>query len=346
MALCVATVAQAQSQFVSEANLLDAVLERREFNVQERLALDLNQDGAVNVADLVFHLVFNSHLAPSVAFESFTSRAYESDSFLTVPIIFSKALTAPTVIAYEVSGTATLGSVGDCVIPGYDSVAAEGTIAAEAGAIGASIQIQVQDDAVFGEGVETLQLTLHGGSPDTYYLGALQTHLVYLDDTDGVWTAGLDLPEAGYIEFALEMTQDHGSFSGRVLSDSGVIPRPQEGDPNNSGPDGWGVAVAASGNAIRVEIGPLPIDPSQSFFEIHYNRYFVLEVKPGLANYVFDPNRLFAGQAQQSLVPVRSRLGPPWDARAYLRRESIGTFALMRQANEVMAEEATLADAP
>jgi hypothetical protein len=65
-----------------------------------------------------------------------------------------------------------------------------------------------------------------------------------------------------------------------------------------------------------------------------------------MTNYAFDPNRVFAGEASQVLVPARSRLGPAWAARAFLRRESVGTFAMMRQANDVVSEEANLADAP
>jgi hypothetical protein len=336
--------AHAQSQFVNEANLLDAVLERREFWPIERLALDLNGDGIVDVADLVYHLVFYSHLAPSVAFDSFTSRTFEADTALTIPLAFSKAFAAPVTLSYTVSGTATIGA--DCTIAGYDTGADRGTITADPGATSAAITIQILDDAVFGEGIETLQFTLTGGDPESYYLGALQTHLVYLDDNDSVWKAGLHLPEAGYIEFSMEITQDQGAFSGRVLSDGGLISAPEESDPNRSGTDGWMAVMAASGNGIRIEVGPLPVDPSQSFFEIHYNRYFVLDVAPGVTNYAYDPNRVFAGEASQVLVPVRSRLGPAWTARSFLRRESAGTFAMMRHANDVVLEEAHLADAP
>ncbi len=339
-------MAQAQSQFVSEANLLDAVLERRDFTDLEKLALDLNGDGVVDVADLIYHLIFNAHLAPSVAFESFTSKAFEGDATLTIPLVFSKALESPVTLTYAIDGSVSVGADGDCTIAGYDTGAGEGVIAVAAGATGAAIQIQMRDDAIFGEGIETLQLSLRGGDPSTYYLGALQTHLVYLDDNDSVWKAGLDLPESGYIEFTLEMTQNAGAFSGRVVSDGGLIPAPEEGDDHSSGSDGWMAAMAASENGIRIEVGPLPVDPSQSFFEIPYSRYFVLDVTPGVTNYAFDPNRVFAGEASQVLLPVRSRLGPAWAARAFLRRESAGTFAMMRQANDVVSEEAHLADAP
>jgi hypothetical protein len=72
--LAAATLAQAQSQFVNETSLLDAVLERRSFTILERLALDLNRDGVVDVADLVYHLIFNAHLAPSQGRAVLTSR--------------------------------------------------------------------------------------------------------------------------------------------------------------------------------------------------------------------------------------------------------------------------------
>jgi hypothetical protein len=344
--LAAATLAQAQSQFVNETSLLDAVLERRSFTILERLALDLNRDGVVDVADLVYHLIFNAHLAPSVAFESYISRVNEGDTTFVVPIVFSKAFEFPATLTFEVSGTVTLGAGGDCTISGYNAGTGQGSISIEAGATGAAIEIQVHDDALFGEGIETLQLTLKGGSPDTYFLGALQTHLVYLDDNDGVWTAGLELADAGYLAITLELTQHGGAYTGRVISDNGLIPVPEAADPNRSGDDGWRADIAASATALRIEIGPIPLAPSLSFFSMHYNRYLVLEVKPGIANYRFDPDRVFAGEARQVLEPVRSRLGPVWTERDYLRRETKGSFAMMRQAGEVMEEETTLAPAP
>lgn len=338
-----AMLAQAQSQFVSESNLLDAVLERRTFTAVEQLALDLNDDDVVDVADLVYHLIFTSHIAPSVAFESFTSRAFEGDTTIVVPLVFSKALPAPLSVTYTVSGTAAVGAEGDCTIVGLNG--GMGSIAVEAGETGAAIEILVRDDAVFGEEVETLQLTLSGGGPDTYYLGALQTHLIYLDDNDGVWTAGVELNEGGYVGLSIELTQYEGVYTGRIVSNHGAIPMPEAGDANRSGEDGWRAEIAASGNALRIEVGPIPLAPSLSFFAIHYNRYLVLEVKPGLSNYAFDPNRVFAGTARQVLEPVRSRLGAAWTERQYLRRESEGTFGMMRQSRDIMSKEATLAAA-
>jgi len=342
-------VARAQGQLVREENILDGILERRDFEPIELNALDVNRDGVLDVADLTFHLLRNAHLVPSVAFEKYTSRVCEGDAALTIPLVFSKDFEAPVTITYTLTGTAAHGpssAGGDFTITGYDGATGEGAIAVEAGESTAFLELTIHDDGLLDENMETVTLTLSGGDAQTYYLGGLQTHVIYLDDNDGVWRAGLELPDGpGYVAFDIEMAQENGVFTGRVLADNGVIPTPEEDDPNRDGDDGWQADVVGSSDAIRIEIGPIPVASSLSVFDMHYSRYFVLEAKPGQINYVFDAQQMFSGQATQVLEPVRGRLGPVWEERSYLRREATGTFAMARHPSDVMAEEVTLSDA-
>lgn len=346
---CWLDTAQAQPQLISEQNIIDAILERRQFEPIELKALDLNRDGVVDVADLTFHILRNAHLVPSVSFESHTATISEADGVVFLPLAFTKAFEAPATITYTLNGTATYGSAsagGDYMIAGYNPTTGEGTVSLGTGETAAYLEVAICDDTLLGEDMETVQLTLAGGSAQTYYLGAMQSHILYIDDNDGIWTAGLDLPEgSGYLSFDIEMIQKDGAFSGRLLADNSLVPMPEEDDPNCSGDDGWVADIFASTDAIRVEIGPIPVAPSLSFFQVHYSRYFILEAKPGQANYAFDPKRVFAGSATQILEPVRSRLGPVWQERSYLRREATGTFVMMRHTTDVVTEEVSLVDA-
>lgn len=346
MLVCVPFVAQ--SQLLSEENLRDGVLGRKEFEVVERNALDLNRDGVLDVADLTFFLYGNSGRVPSVSFGQHVIKACEGDMGVLVPIVFTKTFESPATLTYSLGGTATLGAKdagGDFLIAGYDSGTGVGTIHVNAGDSEASIQITLYDDGLL-ENSETISLTLTGGGLDSYFLGSPQTVNIYFDDNDGVWTTVLDLPDGpGYSSFEIEMVQEEGQFSARVLADTGLIPAPETNDPNASGEDGWGASVYASANAMRIEAGPIPIASTLSVFAIPYSRYFILEVKPGLTNYVFEPQRRFSGAATQILEPTRGRLGPAWEERSYLRREASGIFSMEKHLSAVVMEEVPLADA-
>lgn len=342
--------AQAASQLLSEENLLDAILGRRTFEPVEQQALDLNHDGVVDIADLTFFLLRSAHLVPSVAFEAGTSKVFEGNKTVVVPLVFTKAFEAPVTLTYSLSGTATAGpkgAGGDFDVSGYDPVSNVGQISVSPGDTSAAIQVTIYDDGLLSENVETIHFTLLGGSLQTYFLGALQSHDLYIEDNDGVWTAGLEFADSsGYLAYNIELIQEDGQFTGRVLADDGVVPMPEEDDANRSGEDGWKASVIGSQNAVRIEAGPIPVADSLSFFQMHYARYFVLDVRPGQSNYQFNADRLFSGQATQILEPLRSRLGPVWPERAYLRRESTGTFGMIRHAEPVSTEEVSLEDAP
>jgi len=348
LVLFLADAGFAQSQLLSEQNLVDGVLGRRTFEPVERSALDLNGDGVLDVADLAFYLLSNAHLVPSVSFETRVSKSCEGDTGIVVPIVFTKPFESPVTLTYSVSGTATPGpknAGGDFLIAGYDATTGIGTIPLNAGATQAAIEVIVHDDALL-ENTESINLTLTGGSLQTYFLGSEQGHTLYLDDNDGIWTSVLELPDGpGYPSFDLEMIQEDGAFTARVLADKGLVPAPEPNDPNRSGEDGWGASVFASADGIRIEAGPIPLASTLSVLGVSYSRYFVLEVKPGTASYLFDPQRRFVGAAKQILEPVRGRLGPVWQERRYLRRESSGVFSMAKHPSPVAVEEAPLANA-
>jgi hypothetical protein len=340
---------QARGQLISEKNLTDAVLERQQFLPIELDALDLNSDGVVNIADLTHHLLRVSNLVPSVAFRARTASGHEDDSAVGVPLSFTKAIETDMAVTYSLGGTATYGPKeegGDFMIAdGYDLAANTGAINVTAGATEAVLYLSIHDDAVFGEGMETIDIQLTGGDSLTYFLGPMQNHTFYVDDNDAEWQAGLEFPGGGYVSFMLEITQEEGQFSGRVVSDDGFIAPPVEGDSNQAGADGWQADFYAGTGTLRVEIGPIPVDPGLSFFSVHRSRYYEMEIKPGAAAYRYDPDAMFAGVVEELLEPVEERLGAPSREHEYLRREATGTVALLKQTSEVHVEEVTFQDA-
>ena len=347
--LVVTGAALAQGQLVSEQNIADAILGRQEFLPVELNSLDLNRDGVVDIADLTFFQFRNANIVPSVSFDGLSSKAFEGDQKTAVRLVFTKAFESPQTITYTVGGTATYGSKsqgGDYTISGYDPVANAGTVNVNAGDTEAYIPITIEDDAVFNEGIESIAFHLTGGSTQTYFLGAQQTHTFFIDDNDSVWVALFQFPDgSGTESLRLEITQEAGVFSGRILSDAGLIPRPIATDPNASGNDGWQAEFHVGTNALRIEIGPIPVDRSLSFFDTHRSRYYAMDIGPGLGEYLYTPTSVMSGSVKETLQAVSSRLGPVWQKRRFLGRESVGTVVLRRQASSAVIEEVPLTDA-
>jgi hypothetical protein len=345
--LIIAAAAVAQSQLVNEENLRDAIVGRRTFTPIELNSLDLNRDGKLDVTDLTYHLFRITNAAPSVSFVNYTTRAMEGDGVVEIHLVSTKAFLVPMPVSYSISGTATAGakaSGGDFTSEGYQPATATGIVTFPADSTTASFTIDVTDDGLL-EGMEVINLTLSGGSIFTYFLGSQQSHIVYIDDNDGLWTAGLEFTDgAGYLGFEMEIIQDEGEFTGRVLANAGVIPLPEEFDPGRAGDDAWSAAFYGAKNALRIEIGPLPVDSGLSFFNIPYTRRFVLEAAPGVPDYAYDPGQSIGGRAEEVLEPVLSRLGPPSEDLSYLRRETVGRFGLIKHPSNVQVEDVPLQD--
>lgn len=336
----------AETQTVTEQNIGDAILERRTFTPEDLDSFDLNGDGQVDAADLVLHKTLNAGIVPSAAFEASSVRTVEGDRTIGVRLVFTKPFALPAVLSYKLHGTATYGlkaQGGDYTVAGYDTGASAGTIQVDAGADTAILSITIEDDAVYAEQTETLTVQLTGGSPTSYFLGAQQELTVYLDDNDGEWNAGLTFPDAGgYESFRLGITQEDGVLTGRVLANGSTIPTPQPGDANASGTDGWEATIYSGSQTLRIEIGPIPVDRTLSFFSTDRSRYYTIQIGPSTPNYRYDPSALFSGVVTQTLIPVQSRLGPVWNRAANLRREFTGTAVLVRQTSQTVVEEVTL----
>ena len=348
--IILSTTAFAQGQLVTESNLIDAILERETFLPIELNALDLNRDGVVDIADLTFHAIVNSNFVPSVSFGASVTKTFEGPTVVSIEVVSTEPFDADQEIQFSLSGTAKYGtkaSGGDYTVAGYDAGTEMGIVTIPAGSDSTVISVTLYDDADLDEGTEYVSFMLKGGGVDTYFLGARQLHGLYIDDNDGKWTVGIELPDGErYESFEMEIIQEEGVFDGRVLSDTKLIAPPEQNDVDARGDDGWDARFYTGDKTLRIELGPLPVAKSLSLFDVDRTLSYVLDVNPSVGNYVYDPNREMSGAAMSILTPVKSRLGDIDQRHIYLLRESSGTFTMLRKPSNVEAEPVVLTDAP
>jgi hypothetical protein len=70
-----------------------------------------------------------------------------------------------------------------------------------------------------------------------------------------------------------------------------------------------------------------------------------MDIGPGLGEYLYAPTSVMSGGVKETLQPVSSRLGPVWQKRRFLGRESVGSVVLRRRASSAVIEEVPLTNA-
>ncbi len=154
---------------VNEQDILDAILGGRTFSNSELHEMDLNSDGAVDVADMVyFH-------QPIASFAGVESEIDETVGTHNVMIIFDKPVDCT--LNYTVGGTASTTEPPDPPGEGDDYSALSGSVAVNG--TNAVIQVSVNLDTIY-EGDETIELNLLPS--EDYLLGAERAHTITLKD--------------------------------------------------------------------------------------------------------------------------------------------------------------------
>jgi Flp pilus assembly protein TadG len=126
------------------------------------------------VLQYVLSIVDNDD-APFVSFALATSQAMEDGGPINVQVLLSSMSTREITIPYTVSGTATAGADRDYTIPASPLVI-------PAGSVSGTIVINVVDDAVPGEGNETVILTI--GTPTNAIKALPDVHTATIQDDD------------------------------------------------------------------------------------------------------------------------------------------------------------------
>jgi hypothetical protein len=298
-ALAVSAV-QADASWVTQADLIDAILERRSFTPQERIELDLNGDGSVDASDLIC-LQFDCHRDADFAAGQSTVDEGAGTALVTVQL----ELPVDGTLQYTIGGTAT---------PDVDYVALGGTIAVNGTT--AQIPISIIDDTELGEPLETVILTLVQASG--YGLGATVQHRLNIVDNDAAWQGTLE-SEAGSVQFKLDLVHSPAGWTASLVGEAeGTYP-----------PGQFPASVAfVPGTDFSADVDPIVMDASTTSFGVPITR--TLELNPsdlGSTSLTVGPSYIF-GEYRESLQA---------QGRPELTREIVGRFTLVRQETTLTA---------
>jgi hypothetical protein len=159
----------------TEQNIRDAVLGHKTFTSGQLSDMDLNQDGQVDVADLVCLVTTQSPGTPVASFDQVSSTVREGGSAAGIQVNFSSRFVGD--LTYTIDGSAGAG---------LDYNALSGTVAVDG--VEVYIPVAVVDDNAVEANVETILLTLHyaDGAGLGYVPGIFTDHCVYVHDNDAV----------------------------------------------------------------------------------------------------------------------------------------------------------------
>lgn len=91
----------------TEENYIKAILERIVLTSEDIAAIDQNDDGIIDVRDLVLYYQQNTTALPFVLFDSSQTVAIGDGGLLEIPVSFSKSFSGT--LRYQISGPAVLG---------------------------------------------------------------------------------------------------------------------------------------------------------------------------------------------------------------------------------------------
>ena len=173
-----------------EEEYIDMILERRTFLQHQRDAMDINNDGVVDVADLLQYLKVTQRL-PQARFEYSQSAIAENSGSAAVRVVFSSAFKGQ--LNFLTGGMADEGA-------DYTTttriIAVDGTLA--------TISVGILNDAEVEE-TEDIVLTLLPGTG--YEMGSPDTHNLTIVDDDSVTTP----PTAFFRNPDLTVREDAGT---------------------------------------------------------------------------------------------------------------------------------------
>ncbi|MDE0580421.1 MAG: hypothetical protein OXI29_11180, partial [bacterium] len=182
---------------------------------------------------------------PVAAFASASSSAGEAAGTRDVAISLDPAPAAGILLAYGVSGTATVGSGHDFVI------ANSGTVSVPSGAATATIPVTINDDSIEENG-ETVVLTLADGAD--YTLGAVKVHTLAITDNDAPAgpevsvSGGGAVTEGAKASFTVSASPAPSAPLGVALTVA------QGGDVAASGATGARTVIVPVGGSVTVEV--------------------------------------------------------------------------------------------
>jgi hypothetical protein len=234
-------------------------------------ALDLDGDGFVDIADIV---CLHNNCHKDVWFSEVGETVNEGSGVIQVSVEFEQPLT--TTLFYSIGGTATAGA--DFTDPNAGAIAVSGS--------GAEIPIQILNDGEVNEEIETIVLRLDPGSG--YRVGGPSGHTLSIADNDSSWHGVLRTAE-GRVAFVLELVNDDGTYSAKLLSDGmGTLPAAPDGyaatrvdlfyDWDGGGDDDIDGDGEVDLAGLEIDFEPIAMDDTSNSLGLAFTRTFALDV--------------------------------------------------------------------
>ena len=276
--LC-ALPADAEEFEVTRDAIRDAILNPEAFTPEQLDAMDLNRDGKIDVADLVYR-VSEGELA-LVAFQESMTVAYEGGGPVTIPVAYTEGFEGQ--VSYAVSGDAQ---------PGEDYQSLPGALTLN-GSGQAGIEVNLIDDleiTVDEDGVPiTRTLTIDLVSGDGYDPNYITSHTVIIVDNDAYWAGSAYDGRAGW-NFTLAVARDASGDVAATLSSDGVGTF-QKGD--------WDAEVSSDGGEYVFEFTDIGVPASHNTAGVGFTR----ELKFRIANDIGSPDvDTVSGEVTDQLV--------------------------------------------
>lgn len=301
----VVSAVSAQTSLRTENNYREAILEGtingRPLTPFDFDFLDLNEDGVLDVLDVLLYLSLVETLPPFIAFEGRDSTLNEGDSgFITIR--FSKAFSGSVQFTVLTAAETRSAVAGVDFIVGTPVVAADG--------LSLSIPITILED-VESELMERVVFLIEPG--DGYFFEAPLRHTVYIDDNEGIWL-GQFITESRIEAFRFDVVQDGAALTGIVAvpdDGTGLFPSGSRGLPISFA--GTDFAAGVFSAVVGTDANPIRLSRRNSRFDTGFTRSFTFVSGPtiripsaeGPRPGVVKKNNIIVGEMTETIAPTQ-----------------------------------------
>ncbi|MCP4105251.1 MAG: hypothetical protein GY749_06905 [Desulfobacteraceae bacterium] len=299
----------------SEQNLREAILKNGGNFTEEQLEeMDQNNDGKLDVSDIVNLLKSTSASTPVSNFDSFTSVIEEGNSTANIKVNFSTAFSGA--LEFTITGTATNGNDYEVL---NSSIPVDGAYV--------NIPVAVTDDDTLEETAETIVLTLNEGSG--YVPGASTTHTIYIYDNDAVWNGTIETNGTA-LHFQMKIIQTPTKTTGALFTDGyGIIPL-------NGTNEEWAADyISLSPTLFSAIVDRIDIPKSHILANVDLERKFVFQANSQQGDIV-EPDSEIIGKVDEFVTCSSAK---------QFEYHSAGTFILLKPIPNVAIQSLPLEDA-
>lgn len=289
----------------TEENLRNAILEKNigEFTSVELEEMDLNKDGVLDVADVIYYLKTEEIERPIITFDVRQTEAYEGAGDIEVQMSLSMAYSGQ--VKYRENGVEKT-----IVVPETQ---------------GALIIIANPDDGIRSNTAKMVDLELLYDADLNYVPGVESLHSVVIHENDSLWNGtihndvytnlGDDLMDTSIdIHFQLEIIQNGGLTTASVYTDgNGIIPR-------NGDSETWPMAnVSFSETNFVADV--LNMNSGHNNFNVDFLRH--LHFESAFEDQSIEPFKrsMISGQVTESLQSSQ---------HPFFERSVTGSFILIK----------------